>query len=56
MIPRDFPERMELAFPERMGPFVVTGAGHFLQWERAEVLNSAIRWFCGDLLGQSGSR
>jgi pimeloyl-ACP methyl ester carboxylesterase len=44
---------MELAFPERIGPFVVPGAGHFLQWERAEVLNSALRWFCGDLLSQS---
>jgi pimeloyl-ACP methyl ester carboxylesterase len=50
VIPRDFPERMEAAFPKRMGPFVVLGAGHFLQWERAHVLNSAIRYFCGDLL------
>lgn len=54
VIPRDFPERMELAFAERMGPFVVPRAGHFLQWERAEVLNSALRWFCVDLLGESG--
>ena len=44
MIPRDFPARMEVAFPERAGPFVVQGAGHFLQWERAEVLNGALRW------------
>jgi pimeloyl-ACP methyl ester carboxylesterase len=50
VIPRDFPERMEAAFPERIGPFVVPGAGHFLQWERADVLNSAIRYFCADLL------
>jgi len=50
VIPRDFPQRMELAFPNRMGPFLVEGAGHFLQWERAEVLNSSLRWFCGDLL------
>jgi pimeloyl-ACP methyl ester carboxylesterase len=42
----DFPERMEAAFPNRAGPFVVPGAGHFLQWERAEVLNGALRWFC----------
>lgn len=55
VIPSDFPRRMELAFPERMGPFVVPGAGHFLQWEQADVLNSAIRWFCRDLLGESGS-
>ena len=46
VIPRDFPERMEAAFPERAGPFVVPGAGHFLQWERAEVLNGALRWLC----------
>jgi pimeloyl-ACP methyl ester carboxylesterase len=50
VIPRDFPERMQAAFPERIGPFVVPGAGHFLQWERADVLNQAIRYFCLDLL------
>jgi pimeloyl-ACP methyl ester carboxylesterase len=50
VIPGDFPERMETAFPERVGPFVVPGAGHFLQWERADVLNSAIHYFCLDLL------
>ena len=43
VIPRDFPARMEAAFPNRAGPFVVPGAGHFLQWERAEVLNGALR-------------
>jgi pimeloyl-ACP methyl ester carboxylesterase len=46
VIPRDFPERMEAAFANRAGPFVVPGAGHFLQWERAEVLNGALRWLC----------
>ena len=46
VIPCDFPERMQAAFPERIGPFVVPGAGHFLQWERADVLNRAIRYFC----------
>ncbi len=46
VIPRDFMERMEAAFPERAGPFVVEGAGHFLQWERAGVLNGALRWLC----------
>ncbi|MFL5867798.1 MAG: alpha/beta fold hydrolase [Thermoleophilaceae bacterium] len=56
VIPPDFPERMKIAFPERMGPFVVPGAGHFLQWEQPEVLNSALRWFCVDLLGQSEPR
>ena len=42
----DFPERMEAAFPNRAGPFVVPGAGHFLQWERADVLNGALSWLC----------
>jgi pimeloyl-ACP methyl ester carboxylesterase len=46
VIPRDFPARMEAAFPNRAGPFVVPGAGHFLQWERADVLNGALRWLC----------
>jgi pimeloyl-ACP methyl ester carboxylesterase len=46
VIPRDFTTRMEAAFPDRAGPFVVEGAGHFLQWERADVLNGALRWLC----------
>jgi pimeloyl-ACP methyl ester carboxylesterase len=44
VIVSDFPQRMEAAFPNRAGPFVVQGAGHFLQWERADVLNGALRW------------
>jgi pimeloyl-ACP methyl ester carboxylesterase len=50
VIPSTFPQGAEVAFPDRMGPFVVPGAGHFLQWERAELLNDAIRHFCPDLL------
>jgi pimeloyl-ACP methyl ester carboxylesterase len=46
----DFPERAKLAFPNRVGPFVVPGAGHFLQWEQADVLNGAVRAFLRDLL------
>jgi pimeloyl-ACP methyl ester carboxylesterase len=45
----DFPERAVKAFPNHVGPFVVEGAGHFLQWERADVLNGAVRAFCRDL-------
>jgi pimeloyl-ACP methyl ester carboxylesterase len=52
VIPPDFPRRMEVAFPEIVGPFTVDGAGHFLQWERAGVLNRATRYFCLDLLGE----
>jgi len=51
VIPRDFCARMEASFPERVGPFLVPGAGHFLQWEAAGVVNQAVRYVCGDLLG-----
>jgi pimeloyl-ACP methyl ester carboxylesterase len=50
VIPPDFPQRMEAAFPNRMGPLVVPGAGHFVMWERAQLLNDALRWVCRDLL------
>jgi pimeloyl-ACP methyl ester carboxylesterase len=50
VIPRAFPRMMEVAFEEIIGPFVVEGAGHFLQWERPDVLNQAVRYFCADLL------
>jgi len=46
----DFPQRAEVAFPDRVGPFVVPGAGHFLQWERAELLNGALVAFLRDLV------
>jgi pimeloyl-ACP methyl ester carboxylesterase len=45
----DFPRRAEVAFPDRVGPFVVPGAGHFLQWERAELLNGALIAFLRDV-------
>ena len=53
VIPAAFPDQCAVAFPEHVGPFVVPGAGHFLQWERAHVLNQAVRYFCLDLLGHS---
>ena len=43
-------ERCALAFPEGVGPFWVKGAGHFLPWERPQLVNRSIRSFCGDLL------
>ncbi|HTO71071.1 MAG TPA: alpha/beta hydrolase [Myxococcota bacterium] len=44
-------DRMAAAvFPDHVGPFLVRDAGHFLQWEAAGVLNSAIRAFCRDLV------
>lgn len=46
-----FPEMCEVAFSELVGPFVVPGAGHFLQWERASLLNKTIEYFLRDLQG-----
>jgi pimeloyl-ACP methyl ester carboxylesterase len=51
VIPRDFPARCEIAFPERVGPLVVPGSGHFMQWERADVLNQSLVYFFADLRG-----
>ncbi|MFI5314492.1 MAG: alpha/beta fold hydrolase [Myxococcota bacterium] len=43
-------DRMAAAvFPDHVGPFLIRDAGHFLQWEAADVLNGAIRSFCRDL-------
>jgi pimeloyl-ACP methyl ester carboxylesterase len=39
VIPGDFPDRCEVAFTDLVGPFVVPRAGHFLQWERADLFN-----------------
>jgi pimeloyl-ACP methyl ester carboxylesterase len=56
VVPRDFPRRMEVAFPNVVGPFVVPDAGHFVMWERPRVLNGALAAFCRDLLGESLQR
>jgi pimeloyl-ACP methyl ester carboxylesterase len=45
----DFPERCEVVFDDLVGPFVVPRAGHFLQWERAGLLNRAMIAFLRDL-------
>lgn len=50
---RLFPQMCEVAFSELIGPFVVQRAGHFLQWERAELLNRAIAYFLRDLQGKA---
>jgi pimeloyl-ACP methyl ester carboxylesterase len=46
----NYPRRMEVALPDHVGPFLVGECGHFVQWERADVLNGAVASFCGDLL------
>jgi len=45
VVPDDFVTKAAVAFTECIGPFVVPGAGHFLQWERADVLNQAVKYF-----------
>jgi pimeloyl-ACP methyl ester carboxylesterase len=35
--------------PQGVGPVVLPGAGHFLQWERADVLNPLLVATFGDL-------
>lgn len=45
----DFPERCEVVFEDLVGPFVVPRAGHFLQWERADLLNATLASFLRDL-------
>jgi pimeloyl-ACP methyl ester carboxylesterase len=49
VIPRDFPERCDVVFTELIGPLHVPRAGHFLQWERAHVLNQCLIYFLRDL-------
>jgi pimeloyl-ACP methyl ester carboxylesterase len=51
VVPKDFPKRCEIAFPNRVGPLVVPECGHFLQWERADVLNPLATHFFADLRG-----
>jgi pimeloyl-ACP methyl ester carboxylesterase len=41
----DFIHCCEVAFTDRVGPFVLPGAGHFLQWERADLFNPAVAMF-----------
>lgn len=45
----DFLPACELAFANRIGPLAVPGAGHFLQWERADILNPLLISTFGEL-------
>jgi pimeloyl-ACP methyl ester carboxylesterase len=46
----DFDRMAAVVFPDHVGPFLVRDAGHFLQWEAADLLNGSVRAFCRDLL------
>lgn len=54
VVPKDFPKRCEIAFPNRIGPLVIPECGHFLQWERADVFNEVAKFFFADLLRGEG--
>ena len=45
----DFVHCCEIAFRDRTGPVVIPGAGHFLQWERADVFNPLVAAYFGDV-------
>jgi pimeloyl-ACP methyl ester carboxylesterase len=45
----DFLPAIEAAFPNRIGPLVIPGAGHFVQWERADIVNGLLSATFGDL-------
>ena len=44
-----FDRMAAVVFPNHVGPFLLRDAGHFVQWEAASVLNSAVIAFCADL-------
>jgi pimeloyl-ACP methyl ester carboxylesterase len=45
VVPEEFMACCEVAFTSRVGPLVVPRAGHFLQWERPDVLNPLVSSF-----------
>ena len=42
VVREDFIPFAEVAYTDRIGPLVVPGAGHFLQWERADIFNPLV--------------
>jgi pimeloyl-ACP methyl ester carboxylesterase len=42
VVQEDFLTACEAAFTNRIGPLVVPGAGHFVQWERADIVNALL--------------
>jgi pimeloyl-ACP methyl ester carboxylesterase len=46
---RAFVHTCEIAFTDRTDPVVLPGAGHFLQWERADLFNPLVIAYFGDL-------
>lgn len=44
----DYDRMAAVVFPNHVGPFLLRDCGHFVQWEAAHALNSAITAWCGD--------
>ena len=49
VVGEDFVWFCERAFTDRIGPLLIPGAGHFLQWERADIFNPLLVSVFGDL-------
>ncbi len=47
---RNSPAGWRSPAPTNVGPSLIEGAGHFIQWERAELLDGAIASFGRDLV------
>lgn len=45
-----FAQRMEIASPKRVGPFLIERSGRFVQFERFDIFNPALVSLCRDLL------
>jgi pimeloyl-ACP methyl ester carboxylesterase len=46
----EFDKMAAVVFPDHVGPFLLRDCGHFVPWEAAHALTSAIDAFCRDLL------
>ena len=46
----DFDRMAAVVFERHVGPFLLRDCGHFVQWEAAHALNTAVTAFCKDLL------
>ena len=53
VVGEDFVPRCERAFRNRIGPLVIPGAGHFLQWERADIFNQLLPAVFGDVMARN---
>jgi pimeloyl-ACP methyl ester carboxylesterase len=45
VVPSSFPRKCRVAFLDCLGPLAVPDCGHFVQWERADVVNRLARHF-----------